>query len=157
MITYRCIALATSDALRYRTASVDDFGHPIQRIDTHETYPCRHCLREAPAERGMLLLAYQTPKPRTVYGHPTAIFLCAQACERFDEPDAVPEIICNRRVSFRAFNNDGMMLYDANELVEGAGHDAAIRRIFADEQVAFINAHTAKAGCMLCHIARAES
>ena len=103
----------------------------------------------------MLLLSHQAPEPRSLYGHPTAIFLCAQACARFDEPDTVPEIVRNRHVSFRAFRNDGMMLYSANELVEGADHEAAIRRIFDREEVAFINAHTAKAGCMLCHIVRA--
>jgi hypothetical protein len=103
----------------------------------------------------MLLLSHQASKPRSVYGHPTAIFLCAHECTRFEERDTVPEIVLNREVSLRAFTSDGMMLYDIGELVQGEGHDAAIRRIFEHEQVAFINAHTAKAGCLLCHIARA--
>jgi hypothetical protein len=155
MSTYRCIALSTQDALRYRAAAVDDFGYPIQRVIAHETYPCRHCLQEASGENGMLLLSHRAPEPRSVYGHSTAIFLCAHDCARFDEPDTVPDIVRNRHVALRAFKKDGMMLYAANELVEGASHDAAIRRIFDQEEVAFINAHTAKAGCMLCHIARA--
>lgn len=154
MSTYRCIALSTRDALRYRGAAVDDFGYPIQRVIAHDTYPCRHCLREASAENGMLLLSHQVPEPRSVYGHPTAIFLCAQSCERFDQPDTAPDIVRNRHVSLRAFKADGMMLYDANELVEGEGHGAAIRRIFDRREVAFINVHTAKAGCLLCHIVR---
>jgi hypothetical protein len=157
MATYRCIALSTADARRYRAVNVDDFGYRIERSKGHDTYPCRHCLREASGEQGMLLLSHQAPEPRSVYGHPTAIFLCAQACARFDAPDTVPEIVRNRQVSLRAFNSDGMMLYTANELVEGAGHDAAIRRIFDRAEVAFINVHTTKAGCMLCHIARATS
>jgi hypothetical protein len=157
MSIYRCVALSTHDAERYRAARVDDFGHRIRRVDGQETYPCRHCLREAPGGKGMLLLSHQAPEPRSVYGHPTAIFLCAHACAPFGEPDVVPEIVRNRHVSLRAFKSDGMMLYEANELVEGEGHDAAIRRILDREEVAFINAHTAKAGCMLCHIARARS
>jgi Protein of unknown function (DUF1203) len=157
MATYHCVPLSTPEALRYRAAAVDDFGYPIQRFVAHETYPCRHCLREASADQGLLLLSHQAPAPRSVYGHPTAIFLCAQACGRFDEPDTVPEIVRNRHVSFRAFKSDGMMLYGANELVEGGGHDAAIRRIFDREDVDFINAHTAKAGCMLCLIVRSKS
>ena len=152
--TYRCVALSTDDALRYRAAAVDDFGHSIQRVVAQKTYPCRHCLREASGANGMLLLSHQAPEPRSVYGHPTAIFLCAQGCARFDEPDAIPDIVRNRHVSLRAFKSDGMMLYDANELVQREGHDAAIRRIFECKAVAFINAHTAKAGCMLCHIVR---
>lgn len=155
MATYRCIALSTLDAIRYRSATTDDFGYAIERFDRHETYPCRHCLCEASGKQGMLLLSYQAPEPRSVYGHPTAIFLCARDCIRFDSVDDVPEIVSNRQVSFRAFRADGAMMYHANELVEGAGHDAAIRRIFSCDEVAFINAHTAKAGCMLCHIERA--
>jgi hypothetical protein len=155
--TYRCIALSTADARRYRAATVDDFGYPIQGLRAPGTYPCRHCLREASGEQGMLLLSHQAPEPKSVYGHPTAIFLCAQACDRFDAPGTVPEIVRNRQVSLRAFKSDGMMLYDANQLVESAGHDRAIRAIFDNKEVAFINVHTTKAGCMLCHIARVMS
>ena len=155
MAIYRGIALSTAAALQYRTAKVDDFGYPIQRFDGQETYPCRHCLREASGERGMLLLSHQAPEPRSVYGHPTAIFLCAQSCARFDEPDTVPDIVRHRHVAFRTFNSDGMMLYSANELIDGGDYDAAIRRIFDRPEVAFINAHTAKAGCMLCSFVRA--
>jgi hypothetical protein len=153
--SYRCIALSTPEVLRYRKASVDDFGYPIQRLRSRETYPCRHCLREASAERGVLLLSHQLADPRSVYGHPTAIFLCAQECPRFDATDTVAPIVANRHVSFRAFDRHGMMLYAASELAEGSGHGGAIRRIFRTPEVAFINAHTAKAGCMLCHITRA--
>lgn len=157
MSTYRCVALSAHDVERYRTARVDDFGHRIQRVSGRETYPCRYCLREASGDEGMLLLSHQAPEPKSVYGHPTAIFLCAHSCARFEEPDVVPEIVRNRHVSLRAFGSDGMMLYEANELVEGGGHDDAIRRILERGEVAFINAHTAKAGCMLCHITRARS
>jgi Protein of unknown function (DUF1203) len=151
---YRCIALKTADAERFRHVVTDDFGYPIERFERDRTYPCRHCLREASAVNGMLLLSYQTPKPKSVYGQPTAIFLCALACERFERSDAIPDIVRHRLVSLRAFRSDGMMIYDANQLVEGC-HDAVVREIFSREDVAFINAHTAKAGCMLCHIERA--
>lgn len=152
--SYRCIPLSTADAERYRQSSIDNFGYPIQRFRSADTYPCRHCLQDASAERGVLLLSHQLSEPRTVYGHPTAIFLCAEECSRFDVPDVVPPVIAHRHVSFRAFDSHGMMLYGANELAEGSGHEAAIHRIFANPEVAYINAHTAKAGCMLCHITR---
>jgi predicted FMN-binding regulatory protein PaiB len=155
MAAYRCIAVTTADADRFRHAKTDDFGHDIQRFDVDRMYPCRHCLREASGKSGMLLFSYQTPKPRSVYGQPTAIFMCANGCDRFERPDTIPDIVRNRLVSFRAFDRDGMMIYDANEIVDGGDYDAAVRRIFSRDGVAFINAHTAKAGCMLCHIERA--
>jgi len=154
MTLFHCIAIRTDDAARLRRAVSDDFGYAIQRFDLDRTYPCRHCLREASGKAGMLLLSYQAPKPKSVYGHPTAIFMCASDCKRFEQPNTIPDIVRNRLVSFRAFRSDGMMIYDANEIVEGDGHDAAVRRIFDRDEVAYINAHTAKPGCLLCHIER---
>jgi hypothetical protein len=152
---YRCVAVSTNDAERLRRAVTDDFGYPIERFDADRTYPCRHCLREASARNGMLLLSYQTSKPKSVYGQPTAIFMCASSCERFEQPDTIPDIVRNRLVSLRAFGADGMMIYDANQLVDGGDYDAAVRKDFSCADIAFINVHTAKAGCMLCHIERA--
>jgi len=154
MTLFHCIAMRTDDAARLRRAVSDDFGYAIQRFEPDRPYPCRHCLREASGKGGMLLLSYQAPKPKSVYGHPTAIFMCASDCKRFEQPNTIPDIVRNRLVSFRAFRSDGMMIYDANEIVEGDGHDAAVRRIFARDEVAYINAHTAKPGCLLCHIER---
>ena len=155
MTDYRCIAIRTEDAERFRRAEKDDFGHRIQRLTLDRAYPCRHCLREASAKNGMLLLSYQTPKPQSVYGQPTAVFLCAHACERFEQPNTIADIVNNRLVSFRAFRDDGMMIYDANRIGEGGNYDPIVRMMFGRDDVAYINAHTAKAGCMLCHIERA--
>jgi hypothetical protein len=152
---FRCVAISTADAMRFRRAKIDDFGYEIRRYDLGRTYPCRHCLREASGRNGMLLFSYQAPKPKSVYGHPMAIFMCASDCERFEKEDVIPDIVRNRLVSFRAFGRDGMMIYDANEIVDGGDYDGTVRRILSRDDVAYINAHTAKAGCMLCHIERA--
>jgi len=155
MTDYRCVAIRTEDAERFRRADEDDFGHRIQRLTSDRSYPCRHCLREATAKNGMLLLSYQTPKPQSVYGQPTAIFLCAHACEQFEQPNRIADIVNNRLVSFRAFRGDGMMIYDANRIGEGGNYDPIVRTILARDDVAYINTHTTKAGCLLCHIERA--
>ena len=155
MTDYRCVAIRTEDAERFRRAEKDDFGHRIQRLTLDRAYPCRHCLREASAKNGVLLLAYQAPKPQSVYGQPTAAFLCAHACERFEQPNTIADIVNNRLVSFRAFRDDGMMIYDANRIGEGGNYDPIVRMILDRNDVAYVNAHTAKAGCMLCHIERA--
>jgi len=83
------------------------------------------------------------------------VFLCAHACERFEQPNTIADIVNNRLVSFRAFRDDGMMIYDANRIGEGGNYDPIVRMILGRNDVAYVNAHTAKAGCMLCHIERA--
>lgn len=155
MNQFRCIPLDTEYAQRMRRSSTDDFGYPIsKRIEPGNTYPCRHCLREAASDAGMLLLSYQVPRPKSVYGHPTAIFLCAEACSRFNENNTIPKIVRNRLIVLRSFNEDGSMIYNANELVDGADCDTVLQNLLAREDIAHINVHTAKAGCMLCRIER---
>lgn len=156
MTPYRCVAMPKADAKRLREVECDDFGLLIKRIRNADTYPCRHCLREASAETGMLLLAYRTREPAGVYGHATAIFLCEAACDRFADENMLPPIVRNRVVSFRAFGADGGMIYDANELVFEGEHDAALDRMLDRAEVAYVNVHTAKAGCFLCHVERGD-
>ncbi len=154
MIRYRAIGMLGQEAARLRRLVCDDFGHPVLRRTEAATYPCRFTLAETSAAGGMLLLSWQAPLPKSLYGHPTAIFLSAGGGNGFARPDVVPEIVANRSVSFRAFGHDGLMLYEAGEVVADGGHDAAVRRILARDGVAFVNAHTIGAGCFLCRFER---
>ncbi|WP_170479992.1 DUF1203 domain-containing protein [Ruegeria arenilitoris] len=155
MAGFRCVPLSDEAFRNYQTAESDDVGNSIKKIFEDDTYPCRYTLREMSAKDGMLLLAHKPPKPQSVYGNPMAIFVSAYDCDRFDEENTVPEIVKNRLVSYRAFDENGMAVYDAGEIVEPHGkHAEAIAKIFERPDVAYINAHTAKAGCMLTHIER---
>ncbi|QCI63598.1 DUF1203 domain-containing protein [Phreatobacter stygius] len=155
MHQFRCIPLDTGFAEKTRKSAIDDFGYPItRRVEAGKTYPCRHCLTEAPADNGMLLLSYQVPKPRSVYGHPTAIFMCGTECSQFTAENTIPDIVRNRLVVLRSYDEDGMAIYDANELVEGKECDGTLQMLLGRKDVAHVNVHTARAGCMLCRIER---
>jgi hypothetical protein len=155
MSQFRCIPLDTDFAAKMRKSPTDAFDYPItKRVEPGRTYPCRHCLKEAPSDEGMLLLSYQVPRPKSVYGHPTAIFLCAGECDQFAAANTIPDIVRNRLIVFRSFAEDGMMIYDANELVDGKECEGVLQGLLARKDVAYINTHTAKAGCMLCRIER---
>jgi len=82
-------------------------------------------------------------------------YSCAPRHASSSSNQIIADIVNNRLVSFRAFRGDGMMIYDANRIGEGGNYDPIVRRILAREDVAYINTHTAKAGCLLCHIERA--
>jgi hypothetical protein len=58
MTDYRCVAIPTEEAVRFRRAEKDDFGDRVERLTSERTYPCRHFLREASAKNGMLLFSY---------------------------------------------------------------------------------------------------
>lgn len=151
---FRCLPIASPLVARLRNATHDDAGFAIERRLSDGRFPCRHCLEETPAGELGLLLHFDPKRPGGVYGHGTAIFLCATDCVAFDAVDAVPEIVASRDVVLRAYAADGRMLYAANRPVTDGRHAEAIREVFADPEVALINVHALRAGCFLCHVER---
>jgi hypothetical protein len=153
-MAFRCIPIDTATATRFRTQAVDDGGNPILHRTANGPAPCRHCLRNARPGEDMLLLSWHLPRPRSVYWTPSPIFLHAGECPCFDTPDVVPDIVRSSLVSVRAYDVDGMCLYDLGQVSDGADVDAPLARAIGDDRTAFVNIHTAKPGCLLCQVER---
>ncbi len=151
---YHYEAIPSDEAAWHRQSTTDRGGHEILHFRDGDTYPCRHCLKEAGKEHGALLFSFQLPQPASVYAQPTAIFLCQDACKRHNGGQEVPEIVRNRFVALRAFCANGLMDYAMNALSEGANVGTEVERILANKDIAYINIHTALAGCMLCAVRR---
>lgn len=149
---FRCVAIATADAERFRASGRDDYGRAvIRRVATGQGEPCRHCLRLAAAGEEILLLSYHLPRPLGVYWTPSPIFLHAGACERYAGADALPEIVReNGLISVRAYDGAGMCLYDLGQVCEGVAARGPLEAALADRRTAFVNIHTARPGCLLC-------
>jgi hypothetical protein len=149
---FRCIPIDTATAERFRRTGIDDGGNPvIRRIATGRGEPCRHCLRGAKAGEALLLLSWHLPRPLGVYWTPSPIFLHEDACPAFDEADRIPETVAsNALVSVRAYDADGMCLYDLGQVSTGDAVDAPLANALGDPRTAFVNIHTARPGCLLC-------
>lgn len=149
---FRCIPIDTESAERFRRTGIDDGGNPIiRRVATGDGEPCRHCLRLAKAGEAMLLLSWHLPRPLGVYWTPSPIFLHADACPAYDGQDEVPEIVArNGLVSVRAYDAEGLCLYDLGQVTAGASVDAPLASALADPRTTFVNIHTARPGCLLC-------
>ena len=157
---FRCVPIPTETARRFRAAETDDGGNPIiRRIATGHGEPCRHCLRLAEAGEVMLLLSWHLPRPRSVYWTPSPIFLHEKDCPAWTEQDSIPPIVRNSLISVRAYDGDGMCLYDLGQVAEGPEADAPLARALADPRTEFVNIHTAKPGCLLCsaEVVRSDS
>ncbi len=151
---YQFEAMPSSVADWHRQNRQDEMGNRILHFQDGGTYPCRHCLKEAGKEDGALLFSYRLHLPDSVYAQPTAVFLCKGACTRHIGGTSVPEIVSNRFVALRAFRENGLMDYAMNTLSEGEDVGDEVERILANDEIAFINIHTALAGCMLCVVRR---
>lgn len=151
---FRCIPIDTATAARFRTSETDDCGNPIIRRISQGGEPCRHCLRGAEPGEQMLLLSWHLPRPRGIYWTPSPIFLHAKPCLAWAESDVIPPIVRERLISLRAYDAEGMCLYDLGHVSEGNAADVPLARALADARVEFINVHTAKPGCLLCQVER---
>ena len=58
-------------------------------------------------------------RPHGVYWTPSPIFVHTEPCEHFEQADTIPEIVCRRLVSVRAYDADDMCIYDLGDVSDG--------------------------------------
>lgn len=151
MSRFRCVAIATGTARRWRGTGHDDRGAALhRRLVDGPGYPCRHCLRLGEPGEVMLLGSYDLPRPQGVYWTPSPIFLHARDCARFAAEDEIaPIVLANGIVSVRSYDAEEMCLYDLGAISPGAEVAAVLDRALADPRSRWINIHTARPGCLL--------
>ena len=156
MLNFRCIALPTETAERFRATRIDDRGTPAigRELPAGSRGPCRHCLRFARPGEPLLLVSYDLPRPLGVYWTPSPIFVHAGPCERFTATNEIPEIVRDTLVSLRAYDSQDMCLYDLGHVSEGTEIDQPLQCALNDSRTAYVNIHTAKPGCFFCRVER---
>ena len=132
-------ALAAAGARRYR-------------LDHAPGFPDRIEVRDLEPGETALLLNYVHQPAATPVRASHAIFVREGATTACDVVDRIPEVLRIRPISLRAFDAAGMMA-DA-ELVQGVDLEAAIGRLFAQPEVAYLHAHYATRGCYAARIDR---
>lgn len=156
MTPFRCVAIPTETAQRFRHTGRDDRGLPLQRrVVDGPGFPCRHCLALGEAGEAMLLGSYDLPRPQGVYWTPSPIFLHERACPRFAAENRIaPIVLANGIVSVRSYDAAEMCLYDLGGIAEGAAAAPLLERALADPRARWINIHTARPGCLLTAVER---
>jgi len=156
MTDFRCIAIPTETAERFRRTGRDDRGLPMhRRVVDGPGFPCRHCLQLGEPGEAMLLGSYDLPHPQGVYWTPSPIFLHERACARFTAVNEIaPTVLANGIVSVRSYDADEMCLYDLGGIAEGPLSAPLLERALADPRTRYINIHTARPGCLLTAVAK---
>lgn len=114
-------------------------------------FPCRISLANARAGEQLILLHHISHDVATPYRSAYAIFV-RRDVEAASYRDATPAVFDDRVIAMRAFDADGL-LHDTR--LAGPGEsDGAIRDLFADDAIAYIDAHNAAAGCFAARIER---
>jgi hypothetical protein len=151
---FRCIAMPTETATRFRATGRDDRGNAlIHRPVDGPGFPCRHCLRLGAPGEAMLLGSWDLPRPAGIYWTPSPVFIHADDCPRFAAENAIaPSVLANGIVSVRSYDAADLCLYDLGQVCEGREVAAPLARALADPRTRFVNIHTARPGCWLAGV-----
>jgi hypothetical protein len=126
----------------------------VRRIadDRDPGYPCRVSLTDARQGDELILTNYEHHAVDSPYRMRFAIYV-RRGEEQFDRVNEVPQQLRLRPLAVRAFDADGMMV--DRELVDGHDLEAAIGRLLAQPQAAYLHVHFAAPGCYAARIDRA--
>jgi hypothetical protein len=126
----------------------------VRRIadDRKPGYPCRVSLTDSQPGDELLLVNYEHHAVHSPYRMRFAIYV-RKGEETYDAVDEVPQQLRLRTLAVRAFDRNGMML--GFLLSEGSELEAAIRRLFANPEAAYLHVHFAAPGCYAAQVERA--
>lgn len=136
MTPFRCVAIETETAERFRHTGRDDAGNALRHVIAQPggSYPCRHCLRLAVPSEEMLLGSYHLPRPKGIYWTPSPIFLHSTACSQFDaDREIAPIVRGNPLVSVRAYDAQDLCLYDLGEACSGQDVETPLDRALREK------------------------
>jgi len=115
-------------------------------------FPCRVSLEDAREGEALILLHHVSHDVATPYRSAYAIYVRENADRQARFVDRVPPVFEGRPLGLRGFGRDGMMR--AALLALPGEADEKIRDLFANAEVAYIDAHNAAYGCFAARIER---
>ena len=114
-------------------------------------FPCRISLQDARAGEALILLHHTSHDVATPYRSAYAIYVRPDV-EAASYRDELPPVFEGRPLALRAFDSQGML---QTARLAGPGEaDGAIRDLFADAGISYIDAHNAAHGCFAARIER---
>ena len=117
-------------------------------------FPCRVSLEDARAGDALILLHHVSHDVPTPYRSAYAIYVREGVDRAGPWIDTTPPVFGGRPLALRAFGADGLL--KAAALAAPGEADAAIRALFSDAAIAYIDAHNAAHGCFAARIERHE-
>jgi len=120
---------------------------------TKPGYPCRVSLVDADIGDELLLLPFEHQPANSPYKASGPIFVRRAAARAHVDVGVIPDYVRSRLISVRAYDAAHLM----TDAVVCAGSDAgaAIDKMFASDEVAYVHLHNANRGCFSCAAIRA--
>ena len=119
--------------------------------DRNPGYPCRVSLTDSKPGDELILVNYEHHAVDSPYRMRFAIYV-RKGEETFDKVGEVPEQLRVRTLAVRAFDKDAMMV--GWDVVDGRHLIAAIEKLFANPNAAYLHVHYAAPGCYAARVER---
>ena len=120
--------------------------------DSTPGFPCRVSLQDAEPGEEVILTNFVHLDSQSPFHSAHAIYVRKGATMAAPFRDRLPDMLCGRLLSIRAFDANDMLL--SADVVEGELADPVIQKFFEDSSVRFLHVHFAKMGCYACRIDR---
>ena len=156
-MTYRISGLEPADFAALRGADEATLAaHNARRVVAANKpgFPCRVTLEDAEPGESLILLHHVSHDVATPFRSAYAIYVRETAEQAATFVDELPPVFANRPLAFRAFDAEGML---RSASLAGPGEaDAAIRNLFDEPDIAYIDAHNAAHGCFAARVERSR-
>jgi len=119
--------------------------------DAKPGFPCRVSLADAEVGEELILLNHTHQAVRSPYRASGPVFVRRAATQAFDQIGNVPEQLCVRLLSLRAYDSTDSIIQA--DVVDGREVERLLSAFLADPKTAYIHIHFARHGC---YAARAE-
>jgi Protein of unknown function (DUF1203) len=131
--------LGVAAALRNELSAI------VYIADEFPGYPCRQCLRDAEVGEELILVSFDPFALASPYRQSGPIFLHRFDCSANRDNSRIPEQLCRRQLSIRAFDADEMMIDAA--VIHGEELDESLLRYAGNRATVFVDVHNATRGC----------
>lgn len=122
------------------------------RADSAVGYPCRVSLVDAAVGDELILLSYTHHAVDSPYRASGPIFVRVGAPQRLLAPGELPPCVRTRTISARAYDQRHLLV--AAALCDGERAAEVLERLFARDEVQYVQLHNAQAGCFSCEARR---
>jgi hypothetical protein len=155
MVSTRVMAISTAVAEAVRRTQRDPhYNFPAYTDVSKGDAPCRHCLKIISAGEQALLFTHDAFEGVEKLPLPGPVYIHAQSCERYPEDAGFPVELKNSPRTLNAYAAGRRLV--AQEYVENATVDSAIKKLFERGDVEYIHVRSTTAGCYTFRMERQD-
>jgi hypothetical protein len=121
-------------------------------VDAKPGFPCRVSLQDAEIGERVILVPFVHHDVESPYRASGPIFVCETSKQIELAPGEIPDVVTDRIISVRAYNDKGMMVNAA--VTPGRELKSQIEKFFGDAKISYLHLHNAGAGCYSCRVER---